>query len=262
MSDYLAWQQIKSVLLVDDDSDALEMYAEMLSRKGVPSITKCRYPTHAVKLAYKRFYDMVVVDVTMNYNGSMFGGLELYRLMLGRYGESSIIAYSQFITDELLKQYEYDFNFLEKSSNPVKFIDELLHTMCAKRKRQSCFVAMSFDPKHTRVYRTIQKCVHAAGYDCIRVDQAQFTDSIVKQIFDGIGKCKFVIFLATDRNPNAYYECGYAVALKKEVIMLTNKFSNLPFDIRDRQAIAYGSDLSKLEKELDKKLARFTEIAE
>jgi CheY-like chemotaxis protein len=262
MSDHHAWKGIKSVLLVDDDADALEMYSELLKQRGIPTVIKTRYPSHAAKLAHQRFFDMVVVDVTMNYNGTMFGGLELYKALLGRFGDSSIIAYSQFITDELLKQYEYDFNFLEKSTNPSKFIDELLQAMVAARKRQTCFVAMSFDPKHSRLYRTVEKCVHSAGYDCVRIDQVQFTDSIIKRIFDGISKSKFVIFLAADRNPNAYYECGYAVALKKEVITLTDKHSNLPFDIRDRQAIAYGADLNKLGSELDKKLARFTEVAD
>ena len=68
------------------------------------------------------------------------------------------------------------------------------------------------------------------------------------------------MFLATDQNPNAFYECGYSVALNKEVITLTDKFENLPFDIRNRNAIAYGDDLTHLLKELTIKLANLTHI--
>jgi len=67
-----------------------------------------------------------------------------------------------------------------------------------------------------------------------------------------------MVFLATDQNPNAFYECGYAVALNKEVVTVTDDYSNLPFDVRDRRAIQYGKDLSLLGKALDKMLLFLT----
>jgi hypothetical protein len=56
---------------------------------------------------------------------------------MGRYGDSSLIVYSQFITDDLLRQYEYEFNFLEKGEYPVKFIEKALAMMHSLRKRQA-----------------------------------------------------------------------------------------------------------------------------
>ncbi|HEX8278767.1 MAG TPA: hypothetical protein VF540_08730 [Segetibacter sp.] len=84
-------------------------------------------------------------------------------------------------------------------------------------------------------------------YRCIRTDKQELSKSIVDKIFIEIVDAQLIIFLATDQNPNAFYECGYAVALDKEVITLTDKYENLPFDIKHRNSLEYGNDLEKLE---------------
>ena len=130
--------------------------------------------------------------------------------------------------------------------------------MTSMRKQQSCFVAMPFDQSYDSIYSQIRRCISSLSYQSIRVDHQTFTKSIVEKIFEEISDSKVVIFLANDKNPNAYYECGYAIALGKEVLMVTDHYSNLPFDIRDRNAISYGSDLKKLERELSRRLSNLT----
>lgn len=100
--------------------------------------------------------------------------------------------------------------------------------------------------------------LESAGYKSVRVDQQHFTRSIVEKIFDQIHNAKLVVFVATNKNPNAFYECGYAVALEKEVVTLTDLHKNLPFDIRDRNAIAYGKSLARLTSELKTRLSSLT----
>src|ERR1051326_4661711 len=135
---------IESVLLVDDDEDSLELYAHLLKERIKAEIVTTRYPSKALKLSADHLFDLVVIDVTIDYNGTPFGGLELYKSLMRKYGNSSLIAYSQYITDELLKQYDYDFNFIERGTNPIKFIDKLVPMMDSLRKKQVCFVAMPF----------------------------------------------------------------------------------------------------------------------
>jgi CheY-like chemotaxis protein len=252
---------LKSILLIDDDADSLDLYSHLLREKVKTNILTTRYPSVALKLANNHFFDVILIDVTINYNGTPFGGLELYKSLMDRYGDSSLIAYSQYITDDLLRQYEYDFNFIEKGANPIRFINELYGLMSSLRKRQSCFVAMSFDKKYDSIFQVIKHSVERASYRCVRVDQQHFTKSIIEKIFTEIGNAKLVTFLSTDQNPNAFYECGYAVALNKEIITLTDVYKNLPFDIRDRNAIAYGSDLKKLKVNLNDKLINLTYIS-
>jgi CheY-like chemotaxis protein len=252
-------KSLNSILIVDDDGDSLELYSHLLMEKIKTNIQTSKYPSAALKVAHNHFFDIILIDVTMNYNGTPFGGLELYKSLLGRYGDSSLIAYSQFITDDLLRQYEYNFNFIEKGTNSVKFIDMALELMLSLRKRQRCFVAMPFEKKYDQIFQAIKDCVERASYRCVRVDQEYFTKSIIEKVLLEIGNSKLITFLATDQNPNAFYECGYAVALNKEIITLTDFYKHLPFDIRDRNAIAYGTDLKKLKSDLYNKLLKITQ---
>lgn len=252
---------LKSILIVDDNQDSLDLYSGLLRKHTSAHIMCTKYPSVAIKWANRHFFDIILIDVTMNYNGTQFGGLEVYKSLRGRYGASSLIVYSQFITDDLLRQYEYEFNFIEKTEDPKKFVLEALDEMHSLRKKQSCFVAMPFAAKYNHVFDVIKKGVSDSFYRCVRIDQQQFTQSIIEKIFTEIEHAKLIIFLATDQNPNAFYECGYSVALRKEVITLTDVFENLPFDIRDRSAISYGQDINKLTRTLNIKLSKLTHIS-
>jgi hypothetical protein len=196
----------------------------------------------------------------MNYNGTPYGGFELYKNLVSRYGDASVLLYSQYINEDLLCQYGYSFNFIEKGTNPLNFVDKVLNNCDALRRRQSCFVAMPFDPKFDAVYEVIRGCIERTLYRSVRVDRQTFTKSIIDKIFEEIRAAKLVVFLAADRNPNAFYECGYAVALNKEIVTLTDTHASLPFDIRDRNAIAFGSSFDKLRDELTKRLGALTSM--
>lgn len=251
---------LKSILIVDDEQDSLNLYSGLLKKSTKAHIMHTKFPSEAIKWANKYFFDIILIDATFSYNGTQFGGLEVYKSLRGRYGDSSLIVYSRYITDDLLKQYEYEFNFIEKKDDPKKFVSDALKLMNSLRKRQSCFVAMPFSAKYDTLFNVIKKSVNETFYKCIRIDRKEFNQSIIDEIFAGIKHAKLIIFLATDQNPNAFYECGYSVALNKEVITLTDIFENLPFDIRDRNAISYGKDLQKLKTSLNIKLTKLTRI--
>lgn len=61
----------------------------------------------------------------------------------------------------------------------------------------------------------------------------------------------------TGRNPNVFYEVGYAHALGKIVLLLTQKADDIPFDLKHKQHIIYGNNGSKIQNlrsELNPKL--------
>src|SRR4051812_26405191 len=99
-------KSLNSILLVDDDEDSLELYSHLLRERIEANIITTKYPSSAFILAHSHFFDLILIDVTINFNGTPFGGLELYKNLIGRYGDSSLVAYSQYITDDLLKQYD------------------------------------------------------------------------------------------------------------------------------------------------------------
>lgn len=251
---------LKSILLVDDSQHSLDLYSDLLQKLTNAHVMCSRHPSVAIRLANKHFFDIILIDVTITFNDTQFGGLEVYKKLKPRYGDSSLIVYSQFITDDLLRQYDYEFNFIENREDPKEFITECVKLMNNLRRRQSCFVAMPFSKEYDNIFNVIKKSIGLAHYRCIRADERQFTRSIVEKIFMEIDNAKLIMFVATDQNPNAFYECGYSVALNKEVITLTDKFQNLPFDIRDRNAIEYGDNPSKLIKVLNTRLQNLTNL--
>jgi nucleoside 2-deoxyribosyltransferase len=63
---------------------------------------------------------------------------------------------------------------------------------------------------------------------------------VIDQIFDDIRRSKFCIADLTGNNPNVFAELGYALALEKPIILLTQDgFEKLPFDIRHLRAFVY-----------------------
>ena len=84
--------------------------------------------------------------------------------------------------------------------------------------------------------------------------------SSVEKMLQEINDAKVIVFVATDRNPNAFYECGYSVALGREVVTITDYHKNLPFDIRDRNAIAYGRSVGSLTSKLIDRLQKLAQV--
>lgn len=249
---------INSILIVDDDEDALRLHVKLMSEKTDAVIIATKHPPHALRLARDKFFDVCLIDITMNFNGSPFGGIDLHNLLRARYGAHSLLAYSQYITDDLLERYQCKFQFIEKSTDPMKFICDTQKTMVKLREQQTCFVAMPFSKNYSTLYECIKRGIQDADYLPIRLDFVPFTKSIIAKMFEEIHDAKVIVFVATDRNPNAFYECGYSVALDKEVITITDSHKNLPFDIRDRNAIAYGKDIKYLAGKLTERLRKLS----
>jgi CheY-like chemotaxis protein len=251
---------IRSVLILDDEVGHADLLIHLLKPRLEAKFVHTRFPTKAVQLAKNHCFDMVLLDVTLDYNGTQFGGLEVYKELVTRYGAASLLAYSHYITDDLLKRYGLPFNFIEQDEHALSWADKLAATILDLRSKQSCFVSMPFGASGRELYSVIKKCVEAAGYRCVRVDEQAFTKSILDKIFEEITGAKIMIFVATGQNPNVFYEAGYAVAQSKEVITITNEFENLPFNVRARNALRHGTDLGLLEAPLITKLVSLTEV--
>lgn len=245
---------ISRILLVDDDESALRLFCRLLQDHTQAEIEFTKHPAQGLRMATDNFYDICLLDITMHYHGSPFGGLDLYKQLAGKYGSNSLLAYSQYVSDDLLQRYGTSFNFIEQGSSPMAFAKELCDFMVRLRSKQTCFIAMPFDKSYDQLYRVIRDSVRLSHYIPIRLDAIPFTKSIVEKMFEEIRNSKIVVFVATDQNPNAFYECGYSIALGKETVTITDYHKNLPFDIRDRNALAYGRSAASLQDALVRRL--------
>jgi len=114
---------------------------------------------------------------------------------------------------------------------------------------------MPFEESFDDIYKIgIRESCEGAGAYCERVDEQIFHERILDRIYNQIAKADLVIADMTGRNPNVFYEVGYAHALGKTTILLTTKAEDIPFDLKHFPHIVYGNSLSELRTQLTKRV--------
>ena len=128
------------------------------------------------------------------------------------------------------------------------------------KPKEFVFVLMPFDNEFNDIYQLgIKAACESAGVYCERVDEQIFEERILDRIYNQVAKADFLIADMSHRNPNVFYEVGYAHALGKNVILLTNYAEDIPFDLKHFPHIVYGKEITKLKDELERKLNWFVE---
>jgi hypothetical protein len=122
------------------------------------------------------------------------------------------------------------------------------------------FILMPFDEAFDDVYKVgIKPACEAAGAYCERVDEQIFNERILDRVYNQIAKADILIADMTGRNANVFYEVGYAHALGKLTILLTQNTDDIPFDLKHFPHIVYGTKIAFLRSELEKRVRFFIE---
>jgi hypothetical protein len=117
------------------------------------------------------------------------------------------------------------------------------------------FVLMPFDSAFDYVYQLgIKPACSEAGAYAERVDEQQYDERILDRIYNQIAKADLIVADMTGRNANVFYETGYAHALDKRVILLTQKANDIPFDLKHHPHIVYDGKITNLIPELHKRV--------
>lgn len=117
------------------------------------------------------------------------------------------------------------------------------------------FVLMPFDDSFSDIYSLgIKAAADEAGGYCERLDEQIFEERMLDRIYNQINKADVIIADLTGKNPNVFYEVGYAHALQKKVILLTKKAEDIPFDLRHHYHIVYEGKITSLKEELTRRL--------
>ena len=119
------------------------------------------------------------------------------------------------------------------------------------RPKPFIFILMPFEPAFNDVYKFgIKGAAEAAGAYAERVDEQIFVEGMLDRIFNQINKADVIVADMTGKNPNVFYEVGYAHALDKIVLLITQNAEDIPFDLKHRQHIVYGGSIEKLKEDL------------
>jgi len=120
---------------------------------------------------------------------------------------------------------------------------------------------MPFNDGFDDVYHFgIKQAVEECNLFCERVDEQHFTETILDVVFRNIKRSRFIIADMTGRNPNVFYEAGYAEALGKPIIYITqDPSSEIPFDLNQKPHIIYKGKINQLKENLKKRLTGLVE---
>lgn len=100
-------------------------------------------------------------------------------------------------------------------------------------------VMMPFDADFTGVYDTLQEAATDVGFICRRADEIWENPAIIQDIVTLIDKSFVVVCDCSGRNPNVFYEIGIAHSLGREVVLITQADTDIPFDLRHLRYIRY-----------------------
>ncbi len=122
-------------------------------------------------------------------------------------------------------------------------------------KQVFAFVLIPFDPSFDDVYKlAIKEAAKEVGIIAERLDDQMFPEGMLERIYRQIDAADLIIADMSTKNPNVFYEVGYAHAKDKLCIHLTADADDIPFDLKHRRHIIYGDSLSHLREELSKHL--------
>lgn len=111
------------------------------------------------------------------------------------------------------------------------------------------FVLMPFDEEFKDVYRLgIQAAARECDVVAERVDEQIFTESMLERIYRQIDSADFVIAEMTGKNPNVFYEVGYAHAKGKLCTLITSEAGDIPFDLKHHRHLVYNGSISRLKE--------------
>lgn len=107
------------------------------------------------------------------------------------------------------------------------------------------FVVMQFSPEYNELYEEVIKpnC-KKFGLEVIRADDMYTNSLILEDITKNIREASVVIADITVDNPNVFYEVGYAHAINKPTILLSDKKrAKLPFDVSGFRTLFYENSI-------------------
>jgi hypothetical protein len=114
---------------------------------------------------------------------------------------------------------------------------------------------MPFEARFDDIYKFgIKGAAEDVGAYAERLDEQLFVEGMLDRIFNQISKADLIVADMTGRNPNVFYEVGYAHALGKVTLLLTQDAKDIPFDLKHRQHTVYGGRIETLRKELADRL--------
>lgn len=100
--------------------------------------------------------------------------------------------------------------------------------------------AADFDDVYAAIKTTVQTAFTDPQGRCFRLDESRPAGRITDRLLAELRSATICVADLTENKPNVMWELGYAMALQKPTIIITQNVNSLPFDIKDMQGIEYS----------------------
>lgn len=100
-------------------------------------------------------------------------------------------------------------------------------------------VMMPFDRGFKEVFAILKEAASLAGMKCQRADDIWDNDVLFQDVLKLIATARVVICDLSKKNANVFYETGIAHALDKNVILIAQHATDIPFDIAHIRHLIY-----------------------
>ncbi|MGQ0801405.1 MAG: hypothetical protein ACT4NL_15010 [Pseudomarimonas sp.] len=110
-----------------------------------------------------------------------------------------------------------------------------------KIRNNLLFVLTPFHDDLQDEFYVVTQVGQQLGFNVARGDEKVSKGDIFPQLLQMIVEAKVIVANISGRNPNVFYELGIAHALDKQVILLAESNSDVPFDIRSKRIVFYQS---------------------
>lgn len=120
-----------------------------------------------------------------------------------------------------------------------------IRNVTVESRRPTVFVVMQFTDEYNVLFsEVIKPTCEKFGYKVFRGDDSATTGLIIEDITRAIKEASVVLAEITPDNPNVFYEVGYAHALNKPTILLSDKKrGKLPFDVSGFRTLFYDNSI-------------------
>jgi len=120
----------------------------------------------------------------------------------------------------------------------------------------------AFNPVYQAVQATVASAVPGQPIDCYWLKDVYAAGRITDDILDSLQRAALCVSDLTGSNPNVMWETGYAMALGKPTVLISQHVKTLPFDLLVHRVLPYQQNALEelvplLSKAISQTLARY-----
>lgn len=184
----------------------------------------------------------------LDYLGYAWGDVEIqptrhYRIHL-KYDEiadwSHAKEYNLIFESRIVQWFEENWTHSLRQRGGTMEADPIWGRPRLERDKPFCFVLTPFSEPFDIIFRDhIVPAVEGMGLECVRASDYYTTTAVMGDVWNAINNAEIIVAELTGRNPNVFYELGIAHTLGKQVIMISQREEDIPFDLRHLRYYLY-----------------------